>query len=78
MMRTGVLLLAAAQLVLGCATPIDVPPNPAVSPRAHYGRVDVRAAIAEPQANLAAVLRTKGQAAGACCGAAFMIMLSSA
>jgi hypothetical protein len=65
MARGTIVLLAAAHLVVGCATPMEVPPNPAVGPRAHYGRVEVRAATAEPQTNLAAVLRTKGQAAGA-------------
>lgn len=60
-----VLLAAAAQLVLGCATPIEVPPNPAVGARAHLGRIEVRAAGAEPQTNLAEALRTKGRAAGA-------------
>jgi len=57
-----VLLVAATQLVLGCATSIDVPSNPAVGPRAHYGRIDVRAASGQPQATFA--LPTKGQAAG--------------
>ena len=64
MRRTSV-LLAVAQLVLGCATAIQVPPNPAVGPRAPVGRVEVRAAGAEPQGDFAAVLRTKAQAAGA-------------
>jgi hypothetical protein len=64
-MRRSVLPLLAAHLLFGCATPIEVPPNPAVGPRAHLGRVDVRSASVEPQTNLAEVLRTKGQAAAA-------------
>lgn len=65
------LLAAGAHLLLGCATPFEVPPNPAAGPRAHYGRVEVRAASVQPQTNFAQVLRTKGQAAatGAATGA---------
>ena len=57
-------LAAASHLVAGCATQIAVPPNPAVGPRPHYGRVEVLGAMAQPQARLEPVLRTKGQAAG--------------
>jgi hypothetical protein len=67
--RTVLLVVAATQLVLGCATSIEVPPNPAVGPRAPFGRVDVLAASGQPQATFA--LPTKGQAAagGAAVGA---------
>ncbi|MBX3591773.1 MAG: hypothetical protein KF755_12805 [Burkholderiaceae bacterium] len=65
------LLVAATQLFLGCTTPTQVPPNPAVGPRAPFGHIEVHAANVPPQTNFAQVLQTKGQAAatGAATGA---------
>ena len=65
------LLVAATQLFLGCTTPTQVPPNPAVGPRAPFGHIEVHAASVPPQTNFAQVLQTKGQAAatGAATGA---------
>ena len=57
-------LAAVSHLLAGCATQIAIPPNPAVGPRAHYGRVEALGATAQPEARLEPVLRTKGQAAG--------------